>query len=60
MGLINTRLAAAVLSGGLVAGMLGLGAAARVDRVEIRWPNGRTQTAGPLAVNSMTTIAELY
>lgn len=36
----------------------GLGQAARVDRVEIRWPGGKTQSMGPLRVNSVAAIAE--
>ena len=36
----------------------GLGAAARVDRVEIRWPSGLTQTAGPFEADRTVEIRE--
>jgi hypothetical protein len=36
----------------------GLGAATSIDRVEIRWPGGATQTVEHPAVNALTTITE--
>ena len=36
----------------------GLGAAPRVDRVEIRWPSGLTQTAGPFEADGTVEIRE--
>lgn len=36
----------------------GLGAGARIDRVIIRWPGGRKQELGSLAINQLHAIAE--
>ncbi len=36
----------------------GLGAAGAIDRLEIRWPDGRTSSAGPLAANRTWEITE--
>lgn len=36
----------------------GLGAAAAVDRVEVRWPNGKTQTVAAPPVDALLEIAE--
>jgi hypothetical protein len=36
----------------------GLGSAARADRLEIRWPNGRTESIGAVAANQIVTIRE--
>jgi hypothetical protein len=36
----------------------GLGRAAAADRVEIRWPSGRTETIGRVAANQLVTIRE--
>ncbi len=36
----------------------GLGLADRVDRVEVRWPSGKTQTVGPLAADRFYRVTE--
>lgn len=36
----------------------GLGADARVSRVEVRWPSGKTQTVGDAAVNQVMQLIE--
>ena len=36
----------------------GLGAATRVERVEVRWPNGREETWGPLDADRFHTLKE--
>ena len=36
----------------------GLGAATKVDKVEIRWPNGNTDTLGALDANFLYTVQE--
>jgi len=36
----------------------GLGAAARVDRLEVMWPSGRTETLADVAANQIVTIDE--
>jgi hypothetical protein len=36
----------------------GLGAAARADRIEVRWPSGRTDAAMGVAANQIVTIEE--
>jgi hypothetical protein len=36
----------------------GLGQAARADRLEIRWPNGATETIESLAANHVFTVRE--
>jgi hypothetical protein len=36
----------------------GLGKTERVDRVEIRWPSGKTEALTNLAVNSFYTVKE--
>jgi hypothetical protein len=37
----------------------GLGAAAAVDRIDVTWPSGRTQTvSAPITLNSVVTITE--
>jgi hypothetical protein len=36
----------------------GLGAAARVDRVEVRWPNGREEAWRDVAANQILTLTE--
>jgi hypothetical protein len=37
----------------------GLDEATAVDRIEIRWPSGKTQTvAGPIKANQMLDVAE--
>ena len=38
--------------------IFGLGEAARADRVEIRWPDGRTQALADVAVNQVLEITE--
>lgn len=38
--------------------LVGLGSAARVDTVEIRWPSGRVQKVGPLAADQGYRITE--
>jgi hypothetical protein len=37
---------------------LGVGAAERVDALEVRWPSGRVQTRSDLPVNSLIDWAE--
>jgi hypothetical protein len=37
---------------------IGLGSAAAVDRLEIRWPNGRTEILQTVSANQMITIRE--
>jgi hypothetical protein len=36
----------------------GLGAAARADRVRVRWPNGETEDLGSIGRNQMVTVRE--
>jgi enediyne biosynthesis protein E4 len=36
----------------------GIGAATRVDRLEVRWPNGREETWGPLDADRLHTLKE--
>ena len=36
----------------------GLGRAAAVDRLEIRWPNGQTETVTGVAANQIVTVME--
>jgi hypothetical protein len=36
----------------------GLGAAARADRLEVRWPSGRTETVAGVSANQIITIEE--
>ncbi len=36
----------------------GLGAAARADRIEVRWPSGRTEAVMGVAANQIVTIEE--
>jgi hypothetical protein len=36
----------------------GLGEGARVDRISVRWPGGRVETMGDVAVNQIVTIIE--
>jgi hypothetical protein len=36
----------------------GLGDAATIDRVEVRWPDGRVQTLGPVAIDALTHVAQ--
>jgi len=36
----------------------GLGTAARADRIEVRWPSGRTDTVSGVAANQIITIEE--
>jgi len=36
----------------------GLGSAAKVDGLRVRWPNGRVETAGSLQANQLVTVRE--
>jgi hypothetical protein len=36
----------------------GLGTAARADRIEVRWPSGRTDAVSGVAANQIITIEE--
>lgn len=36
----------------------GLGVATRVDRIEVRWPDGKTETIGDVGANQIITIQE--
>jgi len=38
----------------------GLGSAARIDKVEIRWPNGATETLQNLAADKIYTVVESF
>jgi hypothetical protein len=37
---------------------IGIGAAPRLDRVEIRWPNGATESIGPVDPGQIVTVTE--
>jgi hypothetical protein len=37
---------------------VGLGESARIDRIDVRWPAGRTETIRDVAVNQIVTITE--
>jgi hypothetical protein len=37
---------------------VGLGTAARIDRLEIRWPNGQTEVVEGAVPNEIVTITE--
>jgi hypothetical protein len=37
---------------------IGLGTAARLDRMEIRWPNGATEALGPIDAGQIVTVVE--
>ena len=37
---------------------IGLGRAAAIERLEIRWPNGQAETVPNVAVNQIVTITE--
>ena len=36
----------------------GLGSAAKIDGLRVRWPNGRVDTAGSLKANQLVTVRE--
>ena len=36
----------------------GLGSAAKIDGLRVRWPNGKVDTAGSLQANQLVTIRE--
>jgi hypothetical protein len=38
--------------------LFGLGAIARVESVEVRWPDGRAETLGPMDVDRYLTVRE--
>jgi hypothetical protein len=37
---------------------IGLGTVPRLDRVEIRWPDGTTQALGPVDAGQIVTVVE--
>jgi hypothetical protein len=37
---------------------VGLGESARIDRIDVRWPAGRTETIREVTVNQIVTITE--
>ena len=47
------------LSHSLIPLYFGLGAAESVDSIEVRWPNGKTQTVrAPIKINSRVEVRE--
>jgi hypothetical protein len=37
---------------------IGLGKAAKIDRLEVRWPNGQNEVVEGAAVNQIVTVTE--